>query len=218
MFDLPESTLFNRKIPKSKFYERTKANTKLKELFTRQIDVIIWKHKLSKDTINLEPTDEIQEIQVFEVFLKERELSREVLRSIDKVIPFPVRHVLVYEDEAKLPIAYKERNQHDENVCVIHAYYESDWQPKSECSFPLVKGGNFQAVYEGIIKTLIPYDVPDDEDLQVTVERVATIEKLQKECAALQSKIRREKQFNRKVELNIELQRKKKELGQLLKH
>ena len=54
--------------------------------------------------------------------------------------------------------------------------------------------------------------------IQLTVERVATIKKLQKECAALQSKIRREKQFNRKVELNIELQRKKKELGQLLKH
>ena len=42
-------------------------------------------------------------------------------------------------------------------------------------------------------------------------------EKLQKQIAALENKIRKEKQFNRQVEMNAELKRLKKDLEQLTK-
>ncbi|MCL6559338.1 MAG: DUF4391 domain-containing protein, partial [Firmicutes bacterium] len=79
VFNLPETTLVNKKIPKKKFYEKLQADKTLREKFVRQVDFILWKHKLSRHTINLSPTKEVEEIQVFEVHLKQKNLSREVL-------------------------------------------------------------------------------------------------------------------------------------------
>ncbi|MBG9794537.1 hypothetical protein ABD76_19380 [Paenibacillus dendritiformis] len=216
MFQLPSSTLVNRKIPKNKFYEKLQANHHLKELFTEQVESILWKHKLSKDTIRLEPKEDIEEIQIFEVHLKEQTYSLDLLRSIDKAIPYPILHVLMYEDQAKLAIAYKERNQTDENRSVVRSYHETDWQPIESIKLDILQGLNLKAVYENIIRQLLPIKVKPEIELTAVLERQAQIDKLTQECQRLESKIRAEKQFNKKVELNMELQRKRKELNQLL--
>lgn len=216
MLQLPASTLVNRKIPKNKFHEKLHANQHLKELFTEQVESIIWKHKLSKETIRLEPKDDIEEVQVFEIHLKERTYSLDLLRSIDKAIPYPILHVIIYEDQVKLAIAYKERNQTDDNRSVVRSYHESEWQPVEDVKLNIVQGLDLKAVYENIIRQLLPINSKPNIELTAVLERQARIDKLTLECQRLESKIRGEKQFNRKVELNMELQRKRKELNQLL--
>jgi hypothetical protein len=217
MLQLPANTLVNRKIPKSKFYEKLQANHQLKELFTQQVESIIWKYKLSKDTIRLEPKDDIEEIQVFEIHLKQQSYSQDILRSIDKAIPYPILHIIIHEDQAKLAIAYKERNRNDENRFVVHSYYEMDWQPIDKLQFEVIQGLDLKTVYENMIRNLLGTQASQEDDIQSALERQACIDKLMKECERLESKIRREKQFNRKVELNMKLQQKRKELNQLLK-
>jgi len=216
MFQLPSSTLVNRKIPKNKFYEKLHANQHLKELFTEQVESILWKHKLSKDTIRLEPKEDIEEIQIFEVHLKEQTYSLDLLRSIDKAIPYPILHVLTYDGQAKLAIAYKERNQTDDNRSVVHSYHETDWQPVESIELNILQGLDLKAVYENIIRQLLPIKMKPEIELSEVLERQAQIDKLMQECQRLESKMRAEKQFNRKVELNMDLQRKRKELNQLL--
>lgn len=215
MLQLPSSTLVNRKIPKSKFYEQLQANTRLKELFTQQVEAIYWKYKLSKETIRLEPKDEIEEIQVFEIRLKKKSDFEEILRSIDKVIPYPILYMLVYEEQAQLAIAYKERNQKDEHRSVVHAYYYSEWKPIAQLRFNVIQGLNLKAVYENMIRNLLEINEKPETELAVALEQQAKIEKLTKECERLEAKIRREKQFHRKVDLNIKLQQKRKELKRL---
>lgn len=216
MFQLPSSTLVNRKIPKNKFYEKLQANHHLKELFTEQVESIIWKHKLSKDTIRLEPKEDIEEIQIFEIHLKEQTYSLDLLRSIDKAIPYPILHILMYEDQAKLAIAYKERNQTDDNRSVVRSYHETDWQPVESIELNILQGLDLKTVYENIIRQLLPIKMKPEMELSAVLERQAQIDKLTQECERLESKLRAEKQFNKKVELNMELQRKRKELNQLL--
>lgn len=216
MFQLPSSTLVNRKIPKNKFYEKLHANQHLKELFTEQVESIIWKHKLSKETIRLDPKDDIEEIQIFEIHLKEQTYSLDLLRNIDKAIPYPILHVLMYDGQAKLAIAYKERNQTDDNRSVVRSYHETDWQPMESIEMNILQGLDLKAVYENIIRQLLPIKVKPEIELTAVLERQAQIDKLTQECQRLESKIRVEKQFNKKVELNMELQRKRKELNQLL--
>lgn len=218
MFQLPSSTLVNRKIPKNKFYEKLQANHHLKELFTEQVESILWKHKLSKDTIRLEPREDIEEIQIFEIHLKEQTYSLDLLRSIDKAIPYPILHVLTYDGQAKLAVAYKERNQTDDNRSVVRSYHETDWQPMESIEMNILQGLDLKAVYENIIRQLIPIKMKPEIELSAVLERQAQIDKLTQECQRLESKIRAEKQFNKKVELNMELQRKRKELNQLLEY
>lgn len=216
MFGLPASTLVNRKIPKNKFYEKLHADHQLKEWFTGQVESIVWKHKLSKETIHLEPKVDVEEIQIFEVHLKQQSYKPELLRSIDRAIPYPILFVLLYNDQGKLAVAYKERNQADDNKAVVHSYYESEWQPISELQFELLQGLDLKSIYENIIRKLMAVQAKPEEDLTAVIERQQHIERLSQECGRLESKIRSEKQFNRKVELNMELQRKRKELNQLL--
>jgi Domain of unknown function (DUF4391) len=218
MLQLPSSTLVNRKIPKNKFYEKLQANHQLKELFTQQVESIVWKHKLSKETIRLEPKDGIEEIQVFEIHLKQKSYSQDILRSMDKAIPYPILHVLIHEDQVKLAIAYKERNQNDENKFVVRSYHESEWQPVDELHFEVIQGLDLKAVYDNMIRNLLGTQARLEDDIQSALERQAQIDKLMKECQRLESKIRSEKQFNRKVELNMELQRKRNEMNQLLEN
>jgi len=208
MFNLPERTLCNKKIPKNKFYEKLEAGTRLKDLFVAQIDQVVWKHKLSKETVNIEPTDDVSEIQVFELFLKQRELSREILESIDKSIPYPILHVLIYKNEAKLAIAYKLKNLNNENRSIVQSYYESEWKPVSEVSMNLISGLDLKSVYENIIKYLMPIKPLKHEDFAETIGRQAQVEAIDNEIKKLETKIKNEKQFNLKVSLNIELQKK----------
>lgn len=216
MFKLPSSTLVNRKIPKNKFYGKLQASHHLREMFTNQVESIVWKHKLSKETIRLEPKEDIVELQVFEIHLKEQAYSVELLRSIDKAIPYPILYALVYDDQVKLAIAYKERNHVDDNRSVVRSYHVSEWHPVDQFQFEIIQGLDLKGVYENIIRNLMQTKAKPEVELTALLERQAHIDKLTQECQRLETKIRGEKQFSRKVEYNMELQRKRRKLNQLL--
>jgi hypothetical protein len=68
LFDLPLSSKVDRVVPKNSFDDF--ASNKVKKLFTNQIQKILWKNKLSVETINLRGK-EIDEIQIFDIELKD---------------------------------------------------------------------------------------------------------------------------------------------------
>jgi len=76
LFDYPTKARFGRKIPKSKLYENASANTKLKDKFVNQIEKIVWQYKLAPNTLNLDATNKVPEIQVFDIFLKTKEVDQ----------------------------------------------------------------------------------------------------------------------------------------------
>ena len=87
---LPQGAAFGRVVPKSKIYEHAGAGTALKDLFVTQVDQIVWKYKLAPETMNLAATKAVSEIQVFGISLRDGKLDEEVLRAIDRAIPFPL--------------------------------------------------------------------------------------------------------------------------------
>jgi len=216
LFNLPETTLVNKKIPKNKFYEKLHAGKSLKEKFVRQVDYILWKYKLSGHTVNISPAKEVEEIQVFEIHLKQKNLSREVLESIDRAVPYPILFALVYRDEVRLAVAYKKRSKQHEDRFVVDSYYYSEWQNTEDVSLDLLKGLDLRAVYENIIKSLLPASSGSVTNLEQAVEKQKAVDRLKREIAALEAKMRREPQFNRKVEYNLKLQEKRKELEKML--
>ena len=216
MINIPDRALFNRRIPKAKFYEQIEVDSKLERKFIDEIDNIIWKYKLSQETTNLKPTKKVEEIQVFEISLKEKYISKEVLENIDRVIPYPILYILKYKDNIKLAIAYKERNKIDENKMVVHSYYQSEWIKEYELAVDILKGLSLEDVYDNLLRQLIPIENTLEDDIEKLIKLNEKQENLKKEIEKLEKKVKREKQFNRKVDLNIELQKKKKELEELL--
>ena len=86
--ELPKSTEFNKKIPKQKFYENLEISPALKKIFIEQVDKIIWSNKIASSTTNLADGNLVKEIEVFVVFLKSTNLNDELLRHIDRVVPY----------------------------------------------------------------------------------------------------------------------------------
>lgn len=83
-----------------------------------------------------------------------------------------------------------------------------------------ISGLSLDAVYDGLVRQIArlqgeswnaAYSIAEN------IQRSAEREKLQKQIAALENKIRKEKQFNRQVEMNAELKQLKKNLEQLTK-
>jgi hypothetical protein len=83
-------------------------------------------------------------------------------------------------------------------------------------TFVADKGLTLKAVYENMLKSLISVNPGSNQALEQAVEKQKELDKLKREIGALEAKIAKERQFNRKVKYNLELQEKRKELVNLL--
>lgn len=215
LFEYPKSSAFGRIVPKSKIYEHVSPSKALKELFVRQIDQIVWQYKLAAETINLRQTPSVPEIEIFTITLKNGELKHDVLRSIDQAIPFPLLFELLYGDKCKVIAAYKRPSEANAAKWVVSDYFESAWLPIETLRTPLPVVLNLEALYEQLLAPLMPYPARQGERLQQQVERMSMIRFKQRELEKCEGRIQKEKQFNRKVEINAELRILKQELATL---
>lgn len=217
MLGLPRSTEFNRRIPKQKFYENLSVTPALKRIFIDQIKVIYWRNKIATTTMNLAAGETVTEIEVFEVRLTAPQLDVSVLKQIDKEIPYHILFLLEYEGKYQAWTAYKELSASGNNAFKVGTYYHTEWLPERE--LPLkVDGLNTDAVYENFVRQIAGEILQADgeESLKESVERDARRQELHRKIAAMQAKVRKEKQLNKQVQLNTELKKLRKELEKLL--
>jgi hypothetical protein len=215
LFEYPKNAAFGRVVPKSKIYEHAGANTMLKELFVREVDQIIWQFKLAPETINLSATTLVSEIQIFEIALKAGKLDHDVLRAIDKAIPFPLIFELTYGHKRKATAAFKRPSEADSTKWVIGEYFATDWAPDDAPRGPLPITLNLEALYDKILTSMMPATAQTDEDIQARVERLEAIRAKIREVERIKARLAREKQFNKRVGVNAELRDAKLELERL---
>ena len=215
LYKFPAATKFGKVVSKSKIYEYATPSSKVKKLFADEIEKIIWAYKLSPATINLPASDGVQEIQVFAIALKTGTLSHKVLQAIDNAIPSPILFMLSYNGKCRNVAAYKRPSEADKSKWVVSSYFETDWigglQEKSE--IPVVL--NMAALYHSFLKAIIPLPFRKDEALDGVVLRVDQLRIKEREADKLESRMNKENQFNRRVELNRSINELKQEIESL---
>lgn len=197
-FKLPDNTIVNKFIAKSRFYERVSLSSKLQNEFINKIQKITWKHKLAENTIGINKTDNVTEIQIFEIALKEQVIPGNILKVIDKSIPYQILYQFIYNGNIAYGITLKGKTESSSQ----NNYYFSDWNEDIDFDFT---GIDLEKVYQKLIKAFIPDDVKEQGDFDAIVDADSRIKSLKKEILTLERKIKKEKQFNRKVELNKSL-------------
>lgn len=211
----PAQAAFGRTLPKNKVYEHSGANTRLKDLFVRQVEQIVWAFKLAPETIRLPARPGVPEIQVFSLQLKTPELHRDVLRCIDGAIPFPILFELAFEGRTQVVAAYKRPNESDASRWVLSDYFATDWLPvdcqRTAMPVALHMGG----LYEQLLHRLLPLSARPQETLAELVARVEQAQAKQRELDKTTARLEKEKQFNRKVEINAAVRQLKSELESL---
>lgn len=202
MLGLPRSTEVNRRVAKEKLYQNAALVPQTREMIKDQIESVFWRNKLADSTMAISAGETVAEIQIFEIQLRQRELDKRVLPAIAKAIPYKILFILVFGDEAQLWIE------------ASGTFYNTDWQPLGGFTLKF-EGLNLDAVYENLARQISGGRLGTDGDIEEAVDRDKKRQKLERDIAALEKKLLREKQFNKQVELNGELKRLKKELEEL---
>lgn len=216
MFDYPKQAEFNRILPKAKIYAFAQPTRAVRNRFVSQVAEIVWKYKLSPETVNLPARPGIQEIQVFSITLKTGELAEDVLRAMDRAIPSPIFFDLTWDGRVKSTAAYKRPGAIDASKPVVDVYFETEWQSAGIARPPLPVALDLAGLYEQMLRVLLPVPPRAGEPIQNQVERARLIRMKENECRRLEARIRQEVQFNRKVEIHAELRRCNAELNRLL--
>ena len=234
LYHYPSTAKVDKIIPKNKLYQRGSANHRIERLFVEQVESIRWAYKLSPHTINLNDSETIKEIQIFSIVSRVERLDTEVLQFIDKLIPSPIIFEIVFEDKIKVIANYKRQSQADSQKFVLGKYYATDWQDLTQREdLPIVFG--IADLYEYFIEQLLLSTnkaspnvvlIPNIKaNLSTTHQKIASIEDkiahtekmalLTKQINELQKRMYKEKQFNRQVEMNLQLQTLQKQLKDL---
>lgn len=222
LYKFPPQAKVDRLIPKNKFYEQGKANTKIEQLFVDQVENIRWAYKLASSTIHLQDQEDLKEIQIFRVKSRVKDLDVSILSFIDKLILTPIIFEVVYQDKVKVVATYKRLNQADKTKAVIGQYYSSDWlEDADRVDLPLYL--KLADLYEHFITQILPIvsskDQENDDEsvsIELQLQKSQQLESLQKQLDKLKSKLRTEKQFNRKVELNKHIHALESDLNKLV--
>lgn len=220
MFAYPERALFQRVLPKNKVYGHTQPSRALRQKFVDQVEEITWQYKLSPATINLPAGAEVKEIQIFSIAQRMPELKEEILRTLDRAIPSQLFFELTFQGRVRFVAAYKRMSEADRSKQFVAAYYWSPWQDVSTARAVLPVAINMDSLYQEMLHRhmetagLTPRS---GESLEVTAERGSRIRSQRLVCDKLEVRMRKEDQFNRKVEINAELRKAKAELQELLR-
>lgn len=216
MLGLPQSTEFNKRIPKQKFYEHITVSPALKKSFVDQIRMIYWCNKVAATTVNLAPGTIVDEVEVFEIRLNSASLDEAVLRQIDREISYHIIFLLEYEGKLQAWTAYKEKTPTANAVFKVGKYYHTEWMTEAELPIR-IDGLNLDAVYENFVRQIAGDALKADsgESLKASVERDEKKKQLEKQIAALENKMRKERQLNRQIEMNATIKKLRNELSEV---
>lgn len=198
MFELPKNCYVNKFLPKKIFYEKVGVSSGVKDEFVNLVDRITWLYKLSPDTIGIPKTDNIEEIQIFQIDVKEKKVPLAVIKTITKGVQYKILFLIKYNDEFCYSIK-------------VDDIIFSEWNDNIKYDFNAI---NLEIVYENIVKTIIKEENNTKQFEEIIDNRNVKID-LERKINQLKQKIKNEKQFNKKMELNIELNRLLEEMEDL---
>lgn len=220
--NIPDSCFIGNTIYKKLFYENADLSGSDKALFTEGISKITWLYCLKPETINIQPykddTRDYPEVEVIEVEVTKDYKLKRIAEIIMRTIPYPMLLIFKLQDKIQLYVAHQRVNQSDSSKNTIEEFISTDWLC-SDCALfarldiKQMRFTNFFTLYSDIIDAISIYNVstimPDNTPITGSEARLlsAEIQNIEQQITALRAKIKSETQFNRKMELNIEIKR-----------
>ena len=181
-----------------------------------QVQKIIHTSILAPSKVNLPAKNGYDEIHVFTLEIKGDEFNHEILKVIDKVVLYPTLFILCSSGKLKYVAAYKRPSESDKDKWVASSYFESSWISEEADNEPLPIALDLQALYNQLIKCLVPLRPRPDEAMEAFISRAETIQTLKDKADRLQAKIKNKKlQYNRRVEYHTALQALNQEIQRL---
>ena len=229
--NIPDSCFIGSTIYKKLFYENGNLSSGDKALFTDVINKVVWLYCLKPETINIpvykDDIREYPELEVIEVSVTQDYKLNRIAEIIMKTIPYPMILIFKLEDKVRFYVAHQKINQSDPNRNTIGDFIYTDWLERESAFFDQLdikkmRFTNLYALYSDFVDAISIYNlslmipihpnITGDEARELS----AKIEEIEQRITSLRSKIKKETQFNRKMEQNIEIKKLEQRKNQLL--
>src|SRR5665648_167626 len=230
-FNIPKNCEVNQFVAKKHFYENAGLSKSDNDLFADAKKITVL-YQLSSDKINIpQYTDDIRNysfINFLEVQLlkdvKIKRLAEIIMRSI------PSTMVLIFklENKIQLYVAHQRTNQADSSKNTIEELISTDWLDSDSPLFEKLdirqmRFTNYFELYSDIVDVISIYkaNLIIQSEKELTGEQArqlsASIEKIEQEITFLKTKLRKETQFNLKMEINIILKNLEKQRDSIIR-
>ena len=209
MFRFSEKTQVNIQFKMLELFRTIKAD-KVVKADAGNVTKVTLSNVLSPDRTNMESSDDVKEIYVFDLELNSNKVPEKFIEALNKSINFQTLLTLKYNDKVKYIIAVKIID--DEKIKVLRTF-ESDWQEEKLEDMP--SSVKLENIYKQMIAKLTLYPFRTSEDFKQYVDRMSAIKKQKSEIERQTKIMNTEKQPNIKMKLNDELKQMKKELQEL---
>ena len=221
----PASTYVGRKLDKKEFLDNFSLNINERKLLSQAIDRITLENILNKDTINITPYLDVEKDYSEIAVIKVKISNKEKLKSINNIIqqiPYSLIVFYIFENELNLCLSPKRINKADSSKLVVEEVHFSKWIDFSNLtnidktflqilninSHPFT---NLLAFYESFIDKLVSFNaskyigiLSSSKDIKEILEE---IQNLEANIVEVKNKIKKETNFNNKVNMNIELKK-----------
>jgi len=226
MFSINEKCHVNQFVAKKNFLEYADLSKVEKELLSSKVQKITLAYQLDPSRINVKPyADEVREyplVNVIEIILTQQFDTAKLSALVMKCIPFPNLLVFRFVQEIQLAAAHQRHSLNDSSKNVVEEIVVTDWmhaEQAEQCiDFTRLSQSNFYTMYRDIVDAIsvckakqCGIAVESDINGETARALVAKQEAVEAQITALRAQLKKETQFNRKMELNMEIKKLEKE-------
>ena len=239
---IPDDCRLGKRIFKKLFHENSQLGATDKKAFKDDINKVIWMFKLEPNSVSIpaftNDEREYLEVAVLQVDCKTQKRSSRIAQIIHRAIPYPLMIVFSYESSILISLAHKRFSQSEKGAIVADEFHNSDWidlTSPSDVQTSFIESlkltslphTNLFAFYGGVIDRMTALDCSrltgawslkeNPQDYALRRESIAKCRELEAEISGLRAEIKKEEQFNRRVELNVKIKELEASLDELTK-
>ena len=202
------------------FYENGNLSTADKELFTNVIDKIIWAYCLKPENTNIKVhKDELRdypEIEVLEVAVNSDTKLKRIAEIIMRTIPYPMILIFSLNGKKQIWTAQQRINQNDNSKNIIEEFINTEWvyedsELYKKLSITNMNMTDFYSLYCGFVDAISVHNAKHITHKEMTGEQAreltSKMAELENQIASLKAKLKKETQFNKRVEINLEIKK-----------
>ena len=210
----PDSTIVDKVVPKTMFYKFMDVNPRMKVRFVNDVAQICWLYKLSASTLNVTDSEEMKEIEIFVVTLKQQDCPIDLFTFIDTNMPHHIVFILRYEDSYMLLVNYKKWKDDTHRQFRITKSFATTWMPMDRLSLP-IQGQSLPRIYDNFVAQVSGIGEHKAGALSEIVELKKRLATMETELQGLEKRMRKEPQYDVQVKMNQQVKAKRQEIALL---
>lgn len=240
LLNLDRVNYLGRRLDKKMFYDNGDFNKKDRKIFADYIDRIEMSYLINSTNLNIQPfiNDEYyyKAIAYLKITLKQDGKLDKISKLINNTIPNPIVIIYELENKYKISTAIKRLSKSEKDKTVIEESRSTPWLDINDLKdnerifidsislnkLPYTNLFDFYKVMNDkiyIFEKSLEYgeykDINNKEELRLNKEISEKIEKLEADLKKTISKLKRENQFAKKMELNVKATQLQKEIDEL---